>query len=95
MSEIILVEFYSAYYGLLYNNFNLSIHDYWDTLVLQCWQSNPGSLCTLHKSLSLSHRLPLNICCDVYAATNFCNSHFSFTPNLIPPKLHPINPEKD
>lgn len=34
MSEIILVEFYSAYYGLLYNNFNLSIHDYWDTLVL-------------------------------------------------------------
>lgn len=35
MSEIILVEFYCAYYELLYdNNFNLSIHAYWDTFVL-------------------------------------------------------------
>lgn len=33
MSEIIPVEFYSAYYGLLYdNNFNLSTHAYWDSL---------------------------------------------------------------
>lgn len=28
-----LVEFYSAYYGLLYNNnFNLPMHAYWETL---------------------------------------------------------------